>query len=98
MEETGEYLKTPTMLSVTETISGTSVGVYLIIRFSQGEGLEESLSFVIIFIFYCFHCIFGLYVKALLAEGISNEVAFFNAHSYNCQWLKFFWSTGEAIV
>ena len=73
-EQTGEYLKTQTMLSATEAILGSSVGIYLIIRFSQGEALELSLAFVLMYVFYCVQCVVRMYVKALLAEGIYSEV------------------------
>ena len=75
VDQTGEYLKTHILLSATETITGTSVGIYLILRFSQSEQLEQSLSFILIYVFYCGHHIFRLYVKALLAEGIYSEVS-----------------------
>ena len=74
MEQTGEYLKTRIMLSATEAILGSSVGVYLVLRFSQSDTLEQSLGFVLLYVFYCIQCVVRLYVTALLAEGIYREV------------------------
>ena len=74
-EQTGEYLKTHIMLSATEAILASSVGIYLVLRFSQSDTLEQSLGFVFLYIFYCTQCVVRLYVKALLAESIYCEVS-----------------------
>ena len=74
VEQTGDYLKTHILLSATGTISGTSVGIYLVLRFSQSEQFEQSLSFILIYVFYLVHHILRLYAKALLVEWIYSEV------------------------
>ena len=74
IEETGEHLKSQIMLSVAETISGMSVGIYLVLRFSQTAELTENLVFTIGYAMYSLDCALRLYVKAYLAERINSEV------------------------
>ena len=79
VEQTGENLKSQIMLSLTETLVATSVGLFLnlILRSSQPEVFHEGFGYAAIGVFYSLIHALRLYVKVFLAENIYNEVRMF---------------------
>lgn len=74
VERTGQHLKSQVLMSITETILGTSMGIYLTLRFSQAGTLEQNLGFTSTCLFYALLCAVRLYLKVFFAEKVYSEV------------------------
>ena len=74
VEWTGECLKSQILLSLTESLVGTSVGFYLTLRFIRTGTLDDNFLFATTAFLYSIVCALRLYLKAFLAEKIYSEV------------------------